>query len=66
MTKEFGVALAYENLSPQLGPDSQRRNIFYSPEARFFLGASLALDELYKTASGEQAAKAGRLNVAKK
>ncbi|GMV18215.1 MAG: hypothetical protein HS104_01200 [Polyangiaceae bacterium] len=66
VTKEFGVALAYENLSPQLGPDSQRRNIFYSPEARFFLGASLALDELYKTASGEQAAKAGRLNVAKK
>lgn len=66
ITKELGVALAYENLSPQLGPDSQRRNIFYSPEARFFLGASLALDELYKTASGGQAAKAGRLNVAKK
>lgn len=66
VTKELGVALAYENLAPQLAPDSQRRNIFYSPEARFFLGASLALDELYKTASGEQAAKAGRLNVAKK
>lgn len=64
VTKEFGVALAYENLSPQLGPDSERRNILYSPEARFFFGASVALDELYKTASGSETAKAGRVNVA--
>lgn len=66
ITKELGVALAYENITGQLGPDSQRRNIFYSPDARFFLGASLALDELYKTASGSETAKAGRVNVAAK
>jgi hypothetical protein len=71
VTKEFGVALAYENLTGQLGPSSERRNILYSPDARFFLGASLALDELYKTASGQsepaKAAKTGRAKtVAKK
>lgn len=57
ITKELGVALAYENITSQLGPDSQRRNIFYSPDAAFFLGASLALDELYKTVSPQQSAK---------
>lgn len=57
ITKELGVALAYENITSQLGPDSKRRNIFYSPDAAFFLGASLALDELYKTVSPQQSAK---------
>lgn len=65
ITKQIGVSLAYENLTGQIGADGQRRNIFYSPDARFFLGANLALDEVYKAASGEQSAKNGRVNVAK-
>ncbi|MCC6662703.1 MAG: hypothetical protein IT375_03115 [Polyangiaceae bacterium] len=57
VTKELGVALAYENITSQLGADSQRRNIFYSPDAAFFLGASLSLDKLYQTVSPQQSAK---------
>jgi len=66
VTKELGVALAYENITGQLGPDSQRRNVFYSPDAAFFLGASLSIDNLYQRATSTGTAKVGRLNVAKK
>jgi hypothetical protein len=49
--RELGVSVGYTNLAPQLGPDGQRRNVFYSPAARFRLAVTMHLDELYQTAS---------------
>jgi hypothetical protein len=49
---EMSVSVGYTNLTLQLGPDGQRRNIFYSPEARVFLAVTGHLDEIYKTATG--------------
>jgi hypothetical protein len=49
------IGLGYENVAPQLGPDGQRRTLFYSPEAQFYLGLSLSLDALYLRASGRRA-----------
>jgi hypothetical protein len=63
---ELSMSLAYTNATLQLGPDGQRRNIFYSPSALVSLGFSVALDELYKTIRGpkdEKVAK-GRAEVA--
>jgi hypothetical protein len=48
------IGLGYENVAPQLGPDGQRRSVFYSPEALFYLGFALSLDALYLRASGER------------
>ena len=49
------IGLGYENVAPQLGPDGQRRTLFYSPEAQFYLGLALSLDALYLRASGRRA-----------
>jgi hypothetical protein len=48
---ELGVSVGYTNLALQLGPDGKRRNIFYSPAARFRLAITMHLDELYQTAT---------------
>ncbi len=45
---QLSVALGYANLTPQLDPNGQRRNIFYSPDAVVYLTATAHLDELYK------------------
>jgi hypothetical protein len=50
---ELGVG--YENLSPQLGVDGQRRNFFYSPYSRVFVSFFVTLDEFYHTLRGEKA-----------
>lgn len=56
---ELDVAVGYNNLTLQLGPDGERRNVFYSPESRVYLTATAHLDEIYKTATGtRQSAKA--------
>jgi hypothetical protein len=49
------IGLGYENVSPQLGPDGQRRTLFYSPESQFYLGVALTLDALYLRATGRRA-----------
>jgi len=51
---EITISLGYTNLAPQLGADGQRRSIFYSPDARGYLTVTLALDELFLTASGRR------------
>jgi hypothetical protein len=51
---ELGVALGYTNLAPQLGADGQRRQPFYSQDARGYVTVTLALDELYLTAAGRR------------
>lgn len=56
---EFELDLGYANLTSQVGPDGQRRNIFYSPDARVYTTFVAKLDELYLTATGaRQSAKA--------
>ena len=49
--EELGVSVGYTNLALQLGPDGRRRNMFYSPAARFRLAITMHLDELYQTAA---------------
>ncbi|HMI86104.1 MAG TPA: hypothetical protein VK550_18545 [Polyangiaceae bacterium] len=44
---EMTVSLGYYNLTSQLGPDGQRRNPLYSPDARFFLTLTGNLDVIY-------------------
>jgi hypothetical protein len=46
---ELSLSFAYVNLTNQIGPDGQRRNMFYSPEARFDFSVELNLDVLYQS-----------------
>jgi hypothetical protein len=54
LTKQLSLAIGYSNLTPQLGADGQRRQPFYSHDARGYLTVTLALDELYLAARGER------------
>lgn len=49
---EFGVYLNYANGGGQLGPDGQRRNVFYNPNAQFSTGIALGLDAIYENLTG--------------
>ncbi|HMJ13338.1 MAG TPA: hypothetical protein VK524_18080 [Polyangiaceae bacterium] len=51
---EASVALGYSNLTSQVGSSGERRNVFYSPAARFYLTLTANLDEIYLTAKGRQ------------
>jgi len=50
--RAVGVAVGYTNVSLQLGPDGKRRNLLYSPEARFQLVATMHLDEVFRAVTG--------------
>ncbi len=67
---EFGVSVGYYNLSNQIGPDGQRRNPLWSPDARVFFDITGNLDEIYDTLSGrrqqmEQPPDAGTVRVSR-
>ena len=47
MTDVLGLTAGYANLSAQIGPDGRRRNVLYSPDARFYLTLNVWLDQLY-------------------
>ena len=47
MTDVLGLTAGYANLTAQIGPDGRRRNVLYSPDARFYLTLSVGLDQLY-------------------
>jgi hypothetical protein len=49
--KPVAFSLAYQNLATQLGPDGQRRNVLYSPDARFLFSIQLKLDQFYEAVS---------------
>lgn len=56
---ELDLSVGYNNLTLQLGPDGQRRNVFYSPDSRFYITATAHLDTIYQAATGtKQTAKA--------
>jgi hypothetical protein len=49
---EAGVSLAYANMSGQLGPDGQRRNIFWTPDALFVADLYISFDAIYERITG--------------
>ncbi|MBI4700212.1 MAG: hypothetical protein HY744_03430 [Deltaproteobacteria bacterium] len=53
---DVGVSLGYANGTPsptlQLGPDGQRRNIFYSPDAEFTADILVSIDAIYERITG--------------
>jgi hypothetical protein len=51
------LSLGYEHVSGQIGPDGQRRQFFYGPDAKFYIAAELYLDELYGNVTHKKAAK---------
>jgi hypothetical protein len=51
------LAVGYENITSQLGDDGQRRNVFYSPDAKFYLAAELTLDKAYDAFRGPSSTK---------
>lgn len=46
------VTLGYNNETLTLGEDGQNRNIFYSPDAQFYLDITANIDVIYSKASG--------------
>jgi len=51
---EVTLGVGYYNLANQVGPDGQRRNPLWSPDARFFFDITANLDEIYSTLSGHR------------
>jgi hypothetical protein len=47
-TDELAVGLGYYNLAAQIGPDGQRRNPLWSPDARLFFTLTGNLDAIYE------------------
>jgi len=58
ITKQVELAVGYSNLTGQIGADGQRRQPFYSHDARGYVTLTLALDELYLAAAGRRASTA--------
>jgi hypothetical protein len=54
LTKQLALSIGYSNLTGQLGADGQRRQPFYSHDARGYFTVTLALDELYLAAAGRR------------
>ncbi|HVR18474.1 MAG TPA: hypothetical protein VMS65_02220, partial [Polyangiaceae bacterium] len=57
LVDECSVELGYQNLSSQLGPDAQRRGMFYSPDARFSLSVVAHLDAIASLVTGARSAR---------
>ena len=56
--KELDVEVGYQNLAPQLGPDAERRSMFYSPNARLFLTLVGHLDAIVDRVAGNRKSSA--------
>ena len=54
--EELSVSVGYINAAGQIGPEGTRRNVLYSPEARFYLSLATHIDEVYLSASGRREA----------
>jgi hypothetical protein len=62
LTDTLELTVGYANLTPQLGPDGRRRNLLYSPDARFYLTLNVYLDHLYVHLSPSQRQSASATN----
>jgi hypothetical protein len=54
VTDELSVSLGYINLEQQLAPDGQRRSIFWSPGAQFYVQVIGRLDAIYLALTGRR------------
>ena len=45
--KPLTFSVGYQNVTLQVGPNGERRNVLYSPDARFFASIALQLDQAY-------------------
>ncbi|HEY3235271.1 MAG TPA: hypothetical protein VGJ84_11150, partial [Polyangiaceae bacterium] len=63
---ELSLTAGYLNLANQIGPDGKRRNMFYSPDARFELAVSLHLDQLYKTVTSPARSQSSAAGTARR
>ncbi len=52
--RPLGFAFGYENVTQQLAPDGQRRNMLYSPDARVYASLLVHLDDLYSKLRGDR------------
>jgi hypothetical protein len=60
LVRECSIEIGYQNLASQIGPDAQRRSMFYSPDARFSASLVANLDAIYGRLTGSgQASFAG-------
>jgi hypothetical protein len=60
IVRECSLEIGYQNLASQIGPDAQRRSMFYSPDARFSASFVANLDAIYGRLTGSgQASFAG-------
>ena len=55
LVNELSLGLGYYNFTGQLGPDGQRRNPLWSPDARVFFTVTANLDAVYERAVGGSA-----------
>jgi len=55
------VSVGYNNTTPQLGPDGQRRNVFYSPDSQFYLSTILFMDSIYNKLKPQDEKKAAAM-----
>jgi hypothetical protein len=58
---QLSIDLGYINLAQQPGLDGQRRTLFYSPGAQFYLSVIGHLDSIYLGATGKTAAASGNV-----
>jgi hypothetical protein len=45
------MGLGYQNITPWIGENGQRRNVFYSPDAQFYVDITANLDSIYTKAT---------------
>ena len=55
---QMTVEAGYTNLTLQNGPDGQHRNVFYSPDSRFFLSITGKLDKIYESVTPDDSRSA--------
>jgi hypothetical protein len=60
---QLSFDIGYINLAPQPGLDGQRRTLFYSPGAQFYLSVIGHLDSIYLGATGRKAEASGATHL---
>jgi hypothetical protein len=51
------LTVGYQNISRQIGENGQRRGMFYSPDAQFYVDLTANLDGIYSKATGHKPSK---------
>jgi hypothetical protein len=57
---EMSVQLGYNNLTLQIDPNGQRRNMLYSPDARVYATITAHLDAIYLSLTGQDKPEAAK------